>query len=230
MQDQVNKKGKWEFDEEVTKCFDNMLGRSIPDYDTMRYLVGELGKSQITSADDVIVDLGCSVGGSIEPFVGLGNRIVGVEVSESMYNECRDRFRDYPHVQIEKRDFVTDFPSVRAKMIMSILSIQFTPIEERWQIIKNIYDHIEEGGCFIFVEKILASSAEADRLFTDAYYDIKRKHGYTEEQIAGKRKSLSGVLVPVLATDNEHFLQDAGFRKIECFWRCLNFAGWIAFK
>lgn len=230
MQDQVMKEEKWTFDGEVTACFDNMLERSIPDYFTMRYLVGELGKKKITSPDDIIVDLGCSIGGSIEPFVDLGNKILGIEVSDSMYEKCKERFASYPQVEIAKSDFVEDFPSVRAKLIMSILSIQFTPIEERWRVIKSIYESLAEGGCFIFVEKIIPSSAEADALFTEAYYDMKRKHGYTEEQIAAKRKSLSGVLVPVLPMDNEHFLQDAGFRKVECFWRCLNFAGWIAFK
>lgn len=230
MQDQVMKAGKWDFDGEVTRCFDDMLVRSIPDYYTMRYLVGGLGKSQITSPDDIILDLGCSVGGSIQPFVELGNRIVGVEISQPMFEECQERFRDLPQVEIKQQDFVTDFPAIRSKVTMSILAIQFTPIEERWQILQNIYDNLEEGGCFIFVEKILASSAEADGLFTKVYYDLKRKNGYTEEQIAGKRKSLAGVLVPATAMDNEHFLYDVGFRKVECFWRCLNFAGWIAFK
>jgi tRNA (cmo5U34)-methyltransferase len=230
MQDQVKKEGKWTFDDEVTKCFDNMLVRSIPDYYTMRYLVGELGKSSITSPADVIVDYGCSVGGSIEPFVELGNKIYGIEVSKPMYEECKERFKCYPQVEILPNDIVTDFPEIRAKLAMSILTIQFTPIEERWQLLKNIYDNLEEDGCFIFVEKILASSAEMDGLFTDAYYNMKRKNGYTEEQIFGKRKSLAGVLVPALSMDNEHFLYEVGFRKVECFWRCLNFAGWIARK
>lgn len=110
------------------------------------------------------------------------------------------------------------------------MKLQFTPIEERWRIIKNIYDNLQNGGCFIFVEKVLSSSAETDSLLTDVYYDMKRKNSYSEDQIQNKRKSLSGVLVPVTATENKNFLKECGFRKIECFWRCLNFAGWIAFK
>ena len=230
MQDQVNKKDKWTFDDEVTKCFDNMLTRSIPDYHTMRYLVGELGKKQITSIYDVIVDLGCSTGGSIASFVELGNEVHGIEISEPMYNEYVERFKYYPNVHISQQDIVHDFPKITAKLIMSILTIQFTPIEERWRIIKNIYDNLQNGGCFIFVEKVLSSSAETDSLLTDVYYDMKRKNSYSEDQIQNKRKSLSGVLVPVTASENKNFLKECGFRKIECFWRCLNFAGWIAFK
>lgn len=29
---------------------------------------------------------------------------------------------------------------------------------------------------------------------------------------------------------NEDLLRMTGFKKIDCFWRCLNFAGWIAIK
>ena len=230
MQDQVIKTDKWAFDNEVTKCFDDMLVRSIPDYYTMRYLVGELGKKQITSPDDIIVDLGCSTGGSIAPFAESGNQIIGIEVSDPMYNECRERFNCYPQIDIQNRDIITDFPKVNAKLIMSVLTIQFTPIEERWRILKNIYNSLTDGGCFIFVEKVLAASAETDDLLTQTYYDMKRKNAYSEEQIQSKRKSLSGVLVPVSERENINFLQSVGFKKIECFWRCLNFAGWIAFK
>lgn len=230
MQDQVIKTDKWEFDYEVTKCFDDMLIRSIPDYYTMRYLVGELGKKQITSPKDIIVDLGCSTGGSIAPFVETGNRIIGYEVSPSMYFECAERFRYYPQVTIEKRDIIDGFPKCDAKLIMAVLTIQFTPIEERWRILRNVYNGLSDGGCFILVEKVLASSAETDDLLTAVYYDMKRKNKYTEEQIQKKRESLSGVLVPVSERENVNFLHSVGFQKIECFWRCLNFAGWIAFK
>lgn len=230
MQDTVNKTDNWSFDEEVTKCFDDMLVRSIPDYYTMRYLVGEIGKKQLSRKNDIIVDLGCSTGGSIVPFAELGNKIYGVEVSKPMYKECRERFKYYPQITICNQDIVSDFPKIKAKIIMSILTIQFTPIEERWRIIKNIYDNLDDGGCFVFVEKVLASSAENEELFTNIYYDMKRKNKYSDEQISSKRKSLSGVLVPVSANENRNFLQAVGFKRIECFWRCLNFAGWIAFK
>jgi tRNA (cmo5U34)-methyltransferase len=34
----------------------------------------------------------------------------------------------------------------------------------------------------------------------------------------------------VTAKWNEDLLRDAGFRTVECFWRHLNFAGWVAVK
>ena len=44
MKDQVMPEGKWEFNQEVTDCFDEMLERSIPAYNDMRDLVTRIGK------------------------------------------------------------------------------------------------------------------------------------------------------------------------------------------
>lgn len=43
MQDNVMPTGKWEFNQEVTNCFDEMLSRSIPAYADMRALTERLG-------------------------------------------------------------------------------------------------------------------------------------------------------------------------------------------
>ena len=59
---------------------------------------------------------------------------------------------------------------------------------------------------------------------------MKSDNLYTQEQIQKKRKSLEGVLVPITAKWNEDLLKEAGFKQIDCFWRSLNFAGWVAIK
>jgi tRNA (cmo5U34)-methyltransferase len=59
---------------------------------------------------------------------------------------------------------------------------------------------------------------------------MKRRRGYTNEQIDRKRLSLEGVLVPVTARWNEDLLRAAGFGEVDCFWRWMNFAGWVAVR
>ena len=59
---------------------------------------------------------------------------------------------------------------------------------------------------------------------------MKRENGYTEEEIQRKRLSLEGALVPLTARMNEDMLRGAGFHEVDCFWRWMNFAGWIAVK
>ena len=230
MQDNIIKKSKWEFDNEVAACFDDMLQRSIPDYNTMRELVYNIGKHYV-QPDTVIMDIGCSNGNAALPFVKtFNNNFVLCDVSESMLDLCRRGFENYPNVIIENHDLRQGVPDCACSLILSILTVQFTPIEYRQKIINSIYDSLVDGGCFIFVEKLLGNSEDIDSVLVNEYYELKKENAYTEEQIASKRKSLEGVLVPITAKWNEDFLTTAGFKKIDCFWRYLNFTGWIAIK
>lgn len=228
-------KGKWQFDEDVAAVFENMLERSIVQYDVMRDLCFKVGQPFVQPGTDIL-DIGCSTGEALRPFVdlfGTENRFVMIDVSDPMLARSRAKFAteiEAGLVRIENIDLRRDFPGVRASLILSILSIQFTPIEYRLQILRRIYDSLQPGGAFVLVEKILGNTAEIDDLFVKSYYAIKSTNGYTQEQIERKRLSLEGVLVPVTAEWNEDLMRKSGFAKVDCFWRFLNFAGWIAVK
>ena len=223
--------GKWEFDENVTRVFDNMLSRSIPSYNTMRNLVFDLGKHFITK-NSFVADLGCSNGLSVERFVRSfpENHYFLFDISKPMLNACKSRFADNPRVYIYENDLRDGIPVGELDLILSILTLQFTPIEYRQDIVQGVYDRLNEGGAFILVEKVLGNSAKIDNLFVEEYYNMKKENGYTQEQIANKRRSLEGVLVPLTASFNEHLLHQAGFKYVDCFYRHLNFCGWIAIK
>src|SRR5581483_1980912 len=133
---------RWNFDADVTDVFDDMLSRSIPAYSTMRQLVFELGAALIRP-HTAIVDLGCSKGDALEPFVrryGEANTYIGVEVSEPMLQAARGRFA----TQIAKRivdirhlDLRTDYPPEGASLTLSVLTLQFIPIEYRQTLVQR---------------------------------------------------------------------------------------------
>lgn len=236
MHDNVMPSGKWEFNQEVTDCFDEMLERSIPAYNDMRELVTRIGK-QFVKSKTTIIDIGCSTGEAIKPFLktfGAYNFYKLYDVSDPMLDEVRSRFKtwiDEGFVSVEKFDIRNGISKyVNASLILSVLTLQFTPIEYRQKIISSIYDALNEGGAFIFVEKVLGSTYPIDSLLVDEYYKMKADNAYTQEQIYAKRKSLEGVLVPITAKWNEEMLLSAGFKQVDCFWRYLNFAGWVAIK
>jgi tRNA (cmo5U34)-methyltransferase len=226
---------RWSFDDEVTRVFDDMLERSIPQYETMRGLVFEVGRKFVRPGTQV-VDLGCSHGEALAPFVnefGSSVSYVGVEVSAPMLEAARRRFA--PEIEagtlaLVDLDLRQGYPKVLPSLTLSVLTLQFTPIEHRPRIVQEVYDHTVDGGAFVLVEKVLGGSARLDGLLTDLYHGLKRASGYTQEEIDRKRLSLEGVLVPVAAPWDEDLLRRAGFRDVECFWRCLNFAAWVAVK
>lgn len=234
--DNVMPAGKWEFDQEVTNCFGEMLERSIPAYSDMRELVKRIGKRYVRRKT-AIVDLGCSTGEAIHPFVqafGCQNTYKLYDVSEPMLQAARERYKgwmDEGFLTVESFDIRNGLPAhLYTSLVLSVLTLQFTPIEYRQKIIQSIYDSLEPGGALILVEKVLGCNYSIDEMLVDEYYKIKAENAYTQEQIIAKRKSLEGVLVPITAAWNEDMLKSAGFKSVDCFWRYLNFAGWIAVK
>jgi len=161
------------------------------------------------------------------------NHFIGIEISEPMLQAVRERFSGMIKtgiVDIRKMDLREEFPYVSASLIMSVFTLQFTPIEYRQRILADVYNGLVGGGAFILVEKVLGADAEINKIMIDTYLRMKADHGYTQEQIERKRLALEGVLVPVTAAWNEELLKMAGFRHVDCFWRWMNFSGWIAIK
>lgn len=240
MRDETRPEGRWEFDGAVTDAFDDMLKRSIPQYEVMREEVRALAKG-FARPRTMVADLGCSRGEAMAPLAEdpdlSETYFVGLEASRPMFEAASRRFVGYPRVGILEHDlrdgFLADEPGYAGKgfsVVLSVLTLQFVPIEHRQRIVRQVYKALDPGGAMILVEKVLGSTAEIDDLLVRHYYRGKRENGYTSEQIERKRLSLEGVLVPVTARWNEELLGGAGFGQVDCFWRYLNFAGWLAVK
>lgn len=233
---------KWEFDESVTQCFDNMLERSIPGYPLMRSMVDSICQHQIDrllmlSTPPLpqkvrMLDVGSSRGESFERLLHNDNLIVdAIEPSEAMNAFLRNRYACNENVCISAQcveDFLDGTHTYH--IISSILTLQFIPIEDRFTLFTNLYRSLADNGIMVLVEKVLSSNGPMDSLLTKLYYDFKKANGYTQQDIDAKRKSLRGVMSPISANWNEQALREAGFSIVEPFFRAYNFAGWIAIK
>jgi len=219
--------GKWEFDETVTAVFDDMLARSIPEFKTMRAAVSDIACEFLPNGG-VVLDAGCSRGGALAAVIARRPdcTAVGLEISEPMRQSAADRFKHDSNVTILRWDLRNGIPDQRVDVTLAVLTLQFTPIEYRQQIIGSIRERT--NGPLILVEKVLGRGHQIDQKMVDLYYRMKRAHGYTQEQIDTKRHSLEGQLVPLTAAGNETLLKDCGYQSVDCFWRWMNFAAWIA--
>lgn len=225
---------KWEFNKQVADCFPNMLERSIPDYKSMRSLVYTIGKHFIMPKT-WITDIGCSTGLAIEPFYHeyfSNNQYFLCDNSKAMIDTCKQKFyagiKDgFVHI-VKNNIFDENIPDNQS-LILSVLSMQFIPTAYRQDTINKIYQSLNTGGAFVFVEKIIADKG-MNELNVKLYYEMKKQNGYTKQAILQKQKSLENVLSPLKSKWNEDMLLEAGFHKVDMFWRCLNFCGWIAVK
>lgn len=227
---------KWEFDAQVTKVFDEMLERSIPSYQRMRYLITQIVIEHIKKNNlthNTILDLGCSTGEQIQELKTHlhQNYFIGLECSKPMLKEARQKLRGEYNIAIQNSDITQDdFPVTNCGAILSILTLQFIPIEYRQDIIRKVYDSLNKNGIFIFVEKIIGDNYNYSELYEKLYYNMKFINGYSIDEIRDKRLKLEGVLVPCTNQFNIDLLKQAGFSKIDIFWKDLNFIGYIAMK
>ena len=201
--DTVEKDGKWEFDEEVTESFDDMLERSIPQYSVMREAVTDLGskvlQSQNSAKTPFVVDLGTSRGRAVEGLVrrfGANARFLLCELSDPMIEAARKQYADMIDagvVRVEKRDLRSQFPTeLPTSLFLSVLTLQFIPVNYRQQIVHQVHDALLHDGAFILVEKVFGEGPVIDERMIEVYTSRKHAAGYSYESIDRKRESLEG--------------------------------------
>ena len=104
------------------------------------------------------------------------------------------------------------------------------PAVESRSAAPSIYRGLNHNGCLILVEKVLGEHSHFNRLFIKHYYEMKRRNGYSELEIAQKREALENVLVPYRLEENKRLLRARGFQHVDVFFKWYNFCGIIAIK
>jgi len=110
------------------------------------------------------------------------------------------------------------------------LTLQFVRPLHRDRVMGTIYNGMNHQACLILIEKVLAEETLMNRLFIKYYYDLKRRNGYSDTEIAQKREALENVLIPYRLEENRQLLASAGFRFPEVFFKWYYFCGILALK
>lgn len=227
----VQPEGAFHFDGEVAGAFGEMLDRSVPQLALMRDTVARFAAPFVRNGSHV-VDLGASLGDAVaavrERTALESVRYVLIERAPAMLEALHDRYGDDPAVRIEDTDLRSDYPTVRASLTLSVLTLQFVPIERRLALLDRVRRSTISGGALIIVEKVLGSTAALDSALLTAHRSAKRDAGYSDDEIDRNLLALEGVLVPLTASMNETLLHGAGFDRVESIWRWGNFAAWLA--
>ena len=82
----------------------------------------------------------------------------------------------------------------------------------------------------MMVEKVLGSDSTFNRMFIKCYYEMKKRNGYSELEIAQKREALENVLIPYRLEENQELLVRNGFVYWDIFYKWYNFCGLVALK
>jgi tRNA (cmo5U34)-methyltransferase len=181
--------------------FDDMVSRSVPYYDEMQRMTAEIAAEFAVEGTN-LYDLGCATGttlAALDAVVKPGVRFVGVDNSDEMLSKARQklghRIAGRP-CDLVLGDLNQGLEVEHASVVVMILTLQFVRPLNRERVMAAIARGIHRQGALVLIEKLTLPDSLLNRLFIKFYYDHKRRHGYSEMEIANKREALENVMIP----------------------------------
>ncbi|SKB92870.1 carboxy-S-adenosyl-L-methionine synthase CmoA [Dyadobacter psychrophilus] len=233
--DEITKVSDFKFGTTVVKVFDDMVSRSVPFYNEMQRMLGEIAADHVKEGS-FVYDLGCSTGTTmieIDKLIPSDIRFIGIDESTEMLEKCDVKLKEAGFVrpfELVTGDLHEKLPIKNASVVILCLTLQFVRPLYRERLLRNIYEGLNPGGVLLLVEKVLAESTVFNRDFIKYYYNYKRRNHYSEMEISQKREALENVLIPYKLSENLLLLKETGFGDCETFFKWYNFSGLIAYK
>ena len=226
----INK--QFEFDADVAAVFDDMLRRSVPFYTEALKLTTRFAQLYLKEGGR-LYDLGCSTATQlldIERGLDVDADLIGIDNAKAMLEHATKKIEAFgSSVQVQEGDILS-FAYERSDVMLSNYTLQFIRPPVREKLVESIYEALNDGGAFIFSEKVISEDKKLNKELIDCYYDYKKEQGYSAYEIMHKREALENVLVPYTAQENIEMTARCGFRHCEVLFRWANFATFIALK
>jgi len=223
---------KFEFDEAVASVFDDMLSRSVPFYDEVRGLIISLILAQQKDGKSVL-DLGSSTAKfllDLHSKLDAKMRLKGLDNSQAMLDRATQKCHAFgANIELELADMLT-YDYNNEDIIVANYTLQFIRPMQRVELVKKLYNSLNDDGVFIFSEKVVFEDKVLDKELIDIYYDYKKEQGYSDYEIAQKREALENVLIPFTIEENIQMCKDAGFKSVSTLFQWANFVTFMVKK
>ena len=224
---------RFTFDQKVVDVFDDMVLRSVPGYKQMIELIGLAGRKYPVINSNVY-DLGCSTGAvtlSIASNLKSESiKIFSVDNSPEMINQCQRNLSNIGTNIQYVCDDIANIEFENASLIILNLTLQFIEPKNRLSLIKKMFNSLLPGGALIVSEKIIHKNNKTNKDLINLHELFKKENGYSETEIAQKRKAIEEVLIPESIEQHLERLKCAGFKRPLIQMQCINFASFLAVK
>jgi len=225
--------GEWRFDENVTLAFDSHVRKSVPFYEEIQRMVIELSEYFVRD-QSVVYDLGSSTGTTLDllskAHAGKQDaQFLGFDLSKFMIKEARKKV-NRPNVRFYHKNVLDVEFSPPANFVTSLFTMQFLTLAERRALLAHICEGLIEGGGLLIVEKVSSEYSVFEDMWTELYWDFKRRQGFTPEQIIEKANSIRGVMKPLTTEENLDLLWQSGYSRVDICFKWYNWAAILAIK
>jgi len=223
----------FQFNSAVASVFDDMVERSVPGYRSIVLQTGLIA-AKFATKDSACYDLGCSLGATTFAMrdalynqrPGEDISIIAVDNSEPMLTRMNEKLSALPN-NVPVHTVLADIAEIEFKthsIAVLNFTLQFIPVSQRAPLLSSIAENMTPGGALVLSEK------QQQRLLTEMYENFKRANGYSELEISQKRDALENVLIPESLQTHKQRLLDSGFRSVEVWFQCFNFASLVAIR
>lgn len=226
---------EFQFDERVTRVFEDMIKRSVPGYDLLIYLIGLYAQVFVKDKTSVY-DLGCSTGVATCMIANVTKNmdinIVAIDNSSAMIEQCKKNLNDIGYLDAVESvcGDITELKIENASMVILNLTLQFIAQSQRQSILQNIFDGLNKGGILVLSEKVVFGNEKVNQSMIELHQAFKKTQGYSELEISQKRTSLENFLVPDTIEQHIERLKNVGFTQVFLCFQCLNFVSFLAIK
>lgn len=236
------KADRFEFDEEVSRVFDNMALRSIPLYVEARKLTVAIAvkriKDKLKSDTKVtVVDIGASTGAFFKDlWWGLGYspsavipnlECIAVDSSKPMLDQLSRYMPQVERLVIDARDIKDNVENVDICNLAYVT--QFMEPSTHYDFYYDVHQVMKDGGLLISSQKDRIDSPFRD-CFTGQYIEFRRENGYSNEEIEAKTKALKGSMWPQTYYHTVGGFTEVGFIHVQEVCRWLQFSTIVALR
>lgn len=202
--------------------FDGHVREQLPWYDLVTEAVVFIAKNYIPQGGQVY-DIGCSTGNItkklLPTIIERKATICGIDNEKSMLNRYKKSFKDKKLPVSAKVSDAQHYIYSNFDVAIVFLTAMFIPKEEQERLFFNLYQHINEGGCIIVVDKVNDSGGYVATVLKRLAMHFKLLNGADSADIIDKELRLSGIQRPI---DEQDF---SG--KVTQFFQMGEFKGWI---